>query len=155
MKGELDSIWSLKILQDWYTGSQSCAGMPFFCPHKALKTKCATQIFRRHVGWIWHLCMDTSLIINRPNGAVKCHWLLFSYALNCPSISLAPRMLMGQCPIDQAETGDTWRRRENPKEPMTSERGKDDCVDWVSKKACDDSGQEVGWRRSQRKPLRL
>lgn len=43
--------------------------------------------------------------ITRPNTKLKCNWPLFSKADYNPSISLAPRMLNGQCPIDRAEKG--------------------------------------------------
>lgn len=51
------------------------------------------------------LFSDMGWHISRSSATLKCQWLLFSNALNCPSISLAPRMLVVQCPIDQAEMG--------------------------------------------------
>ncbi len=71
----------------------------------------------------WWICPTT-----RSSTALKCHWLLFSNAVNCPSISLAPRILLGQCPIHRAEMGGKWRQREKSKEPMTSERAVEDFV---------------------------
>lgn len=74
----------------------------------------------------WRICPTT-----RSSTALKCHWLLFNNAVNCPSISLAPRILLGQCSIHRAEMGGKWRQREKSKEPMTSERPVEDCVGWV------------------------
>lgn len=92
--------WNL--LWNWYIVFFQALNVIVHLQAKA-KSGSILTVLKKEMEMGWRICPTTS-----SSGALKCHWLLFSNAVNCPSISLAQRMLLGQCPIDRAEMGGKW-----------------------------------------------